>query len=79
MASGRRCLREARSSTSSAPPSSSRRHTSRCGENLWLYDSRHKAIHRLVDAEAAESYFAHRVSDSSSCAPGVEGEGVAPF
>ena len=49
------------------------------GENLMLYDSRHKAVHRLVDAETAEGYFADRANDSSGCAQGIEGEGVAPF
>ena len=49
------------------------------GGNLVLYDSRHKVIHRLVDAGTAERYFADRVTGSDGCAPGAEGEGVVAF
>lgn len=50
------------------------------GDDLLLYDSRRKALHRLVDAEITRRYFAaYKLNDSSSCPEGEEGKGVAPF
>jgi len=52
----------------------------RYGDDLLLYDLRHKAVHRLVDAEITRRYFAARKLDhSSGCPEGREGEGVTPF
>jgi hypothetical protein len=50
------------------------------GDNLLLYDFRHKVVHKLVDAETTRRFFEPRKSDSNyDCPKGREGEGVAPF
>jgi hypothetical protein len=50
------------------------------GENLLLYDFRRKAIHKLVNAEAARRYFENYNSNySGDCQGSVKGVGVAPF
>lgn len=50
------------------------------GNNLLLYDFRHKVVHKLVDAETTRRFFESRKSDSNyDCPKGREGEGVAPF
>ena len=52
----------------------------RYGDHLMLYDSRRKAVHRLVDAEVTRGYFAARKLDhGGDCPEGMEGEGVSLF